>query len=97
MEKLRYKKSFDNIKRGDLALSIGGDNYCYDDCPENTHKIFIDNYKCIEEVPENFFLDNDIFLNSSDLYHVHRSKSCVNNKNISLFNRQILLINLFII
>lgn len=31
MEKLRYKKSFDNIKRGDLALSIGGDNYCYAD------------------------------------------------------------------
>ena len=39
-----------------------------------------------DEIKKNFFLDNDIFLNSSDLYHVHRSKSCVNNKNISLFN-----------
>lgn len=31
MEKLRYKCAFDNIRKGDVALSIGGDNYCYAD------------------------------------------------------------------
>lgn len=31
MEKLRYKKAFDHIAKGDIALSIGGDNYCYAD------------------------------------------------------------------
>lgn len=31
MEKLQYKASFDRIQRGDIALSIGGDNYCYAD------------------------------------------------------------------
>ena len=31
MEKLRYKDAFDHIKKGDIALSIGGDNYCYAD------------------------------------------------------------------
>lgn len=31
MEKLRYKPAFDHIRRGDIALSIGGDNYCYAD------------------------------------------------------------------
>lgn len=31
MDKLRYKDSFSSIKKGDLALSIGGDNYCYAD------------------------------------------------------------------
>lgn len=31
MEKLRYKAAFDNIRRGDITLSIGGDNYCYAD------------------------------------------------------------------
>lgn len=31
MEKLRYKEAFDHIKKGDVALSIGGDNYCYAD------------------------------------------------------------------
>lgn len=31
MEKLRYKHAFDHVKKGDIALSIGGDNYCYAD------------------------------------------------------------------
>lgn len=31
LDKLNYKKAFDNIRRGDIALSIGGDNYCYAD------------------------------------------------------------------
>ncbi len=31
LEKLRYKPAFDHIRRGDIALSIGGDNYCYAD------------------------------------------------------------------
>ena len=31
MDKLQYKTAFSNIKKGDIALSIGGDNYCYAD------------------------------------------------------------------
>ncbi len=31
MEKLQYKEAFDRISEGDIALSIGGDNYCYAD------------------------------------------------------------------
>ena len=31
MEKLRYKAAFDHIRSGDIAMSIGGDNYCYAD------------------------------------------------------------------
>lgn len=31
MDKLWYKESFDHIKKGDIAISIGGDNYCYAD------------------------------------------------------------------
>lgn len=31
MDKLLYKKAFSAVRRGDLALSIGGDNYCYAD------------------------------------------------------------------
>lgn len=31
MERLRYKKAFSHVKKDDLALSIGGDNYCYAD------------------------------------------------------------------
>ncbi|MBE6985058.1 MAG: polysaccharide pyruvyl transferase family protein [Ruminococcaceae bacterium] len=31
MDKLQYKAAFSNIKKGDIALSIGGDNYCYAD------------------------------------------------------------------
>lgn len=31
MEKLRYKAAFDHIRKGDITLSIGGDNYCYAD------------------------------------------------------------------
>ena len=31
MDKLWYAESFSNIKKGDIALSIGGDNYCYAD------------------------------------------------------------------
>ncbi len=29
-EKITYDALFDNVKKGDIALSIGGDNYCYD-------------------------------------------------------------------
>ena len=31
MEKLQYKAAFDHIRPGDIAMSIGGDNYCYAD------------------------------------------------------------------
>lgn len=31
LDKLEYKKSFSQIKISDIALSIGGDNYCYAD------------------------------------------------------------------
>ena len=31
LDKLEYKQSFSNIKKDDIALSIGGDNYCYAD------------------------------------------------------------------
>lgn len=31
MDKLNYKKTIDCIKKGDIAMSIGGDNYCYAD------------------------------------------------------------------
>lgn len=31
LDKLNYKKAFDHINKGDIALSIGGDNYCYAD------------------------------------------------------------------
>lgn len=31
MDKLWYAEAFSNIKPGDIALSIGGDNYCYAD------------------------------------------------------------------
>ena len=31
LDKLYYKEAFDHLKKGDIALSIGGDNYCYAD------------------------------------------------------------------
>lgn len=31
MDKLWYETAFSNIQKGDIALSIGGDNYCYAD------------------------------------------------------------------
>lgn len=31
LEKLYYKRAFSNIQPGDIAMSIGGDNYCYAD------------------------------------------------------------------
>lgn len=31
MDKLQYKKAFSRVNKGDIALSIGGDNYCYAD------------------------------------------------------------------
>lgn len=31
MDQLSYKEAFDRMHKGDLALSIGGDNYCYAD------------------------------------------------------------------
>ena len=30
------KKAFDHIRAGDIALSIGGDNYCYADVKRYT-------------------------------------------------------------
>lgn len=36
LDKLNYKKAFDSIQRGDIALSIGGDNYCYADAHRYT-------------------------------------------------------------
>lgn len=31
MEKMLYKTAFEKVQKGDLAFSIGGDNYCYAD------------------------------------------------------------------
>ena len=31
LDKLNYKKTIDHIAKGDIAMSIGGDNYCYAD------------------------------------------------------------------
>ena len=31
LDRIEYKTAFDNIKHGDIAVSIGGDNYCYAD------------------------------------------------------------------
>ena len=31
LDKLEYKKAFDYVQKDDIALSIGGDNYCYAD------------------------------------------------------------------
>lgn len=36
MDELSYKKAFDRINKGDIALSIGGDNYCYADVKRYT-------------------------------------------------------------
>lgn len=36
LDKLYYKKAFDHIGKGDVALSIGGDNYCYADVKRYT-------------------------------------------------------------
>lgn len=36
LDKLYYKKAFDHIRAGDIALSIGGDNYCYADVKRYT-------------------------------------------------------------
>lgn len=43
LDKLNYKKAFDSIQRGDIALSIGGDNYCYADAHRYTmmHDMFL--------------------------------------------------------
>lgn len=36
MDELSYKKAFDRVNQGDIALSIGGDNYCYADVKRYT-------------------------------------------------------------
>lgn len=36
LDKLYYKKAFNHIHAGDIALSIGGDNYCYADVKRYT-------------------------------------------------------------
>ena len=36
LDKLYYKKAFDHVSKGDIALSIGGDNYCYADVKRYT-------------------------------------------------------------
>ena len=43
-------------------------NICYDDCPSGTHKIYQNRNKCIVNVPENYYLDDD------NIY-----KECYNN------------------
>lgn len=35
-EKITYDALFKNVKKGDIAISIGGDNYCYDSFGEHT-------------------------------------------------------------
>lgn len=44
LEKLYYKRAFSNIQRGDIAMSIGGDNYCYADVYKYT--MFHEMLKC---------------------------------------------------
>ena len=34
-------------------------NICYNDCPEGKFKIFQNRNKCIDTIPENYYLDND--------------------------------------
>lgn len=43
IDKLQYKKAIDNVNKGDIALSIGGDNYCYADVERYTmlHDMFL--------------------------------------------------------
>ena len=36
LEKLYYKRAFSAIEPGDIAMSIGGDNYCYADAYKYT-------------------------------------------------------------
>lgn len=36
LDRLYYKKAFDHIRNGDIACSIGGDNYCYADVKRYT-------------------------------------------------------------
>ena len=36
LDKLYYKIAFDHLRAGDIALSIGGDNYCYADVKRYT-------------------------------------------------------------
>ena len=44
LDKLDYKKSASEAEKGDLALSVGGDNYCYADITKYImlHDIFLD-------------------------------------------------------
>ena len=44
LDKLYYKEAFDHMKKGDIALSIGGDNYCYADVERYIimHEMLID-------------------------------------------------------
>ena len=44
LDKLDYKKSASEAKKGDIALSVGGDNYCYADVRKYTmlHDLFLD-------------------------------------------------------
>lgn len=44
MDKLAYRKAISKVKRGDIALSIGGDNYCYIDNKRYTmlHDLFLE-------------------------------------------------------
>ena len=34
-------------------------NICFNDCPNDTYKIFINRNICILEIPENYYLDNN--------------------------------------
>ena len=44
---------------GCLPEQFEYNNNCYDECPTPTFKIFENKNKCVEDVPENYFLDND--------------------------------------
>ena len=35
------------------------ENICYNNCPSNTHKLFNIRNICVEQVPENYYLDSD--------------------------------------
>ena len=42
MDKMEYRHAISKVQKGDIALSIGGDNYCYADNKRYTmlHDLF---------------------------------------------------------
>ena len=44
MDKMEYRHAISKVQKGDIALSIGGDNYCYADNKRYTmlHDLFLE-------------------------------------------------------